>query len=580
MVSLMPAPIKRLRSRTTPFLVFASLVTLFITWLVVFPLVSMLIRAFTTDGVIDLSGFQILTRPAIVQTIVNTGIALGLAVLAATIIGSLFAWLNERTDASMGPVTDVLPIVPLMIPPVAGAIGWVFLAAPGAGLLNGLIRRVLEGFGISMSTGPLNINSWTGLIFVYTLYLVPIIYLVVSSSLRGLDSSFEEASRVSGASAFETFRRITLPAIAPSVASAAVLALVIGLALFSVPVVVATGARIDILAVEIIRLIRTFPAQTDAAIVLGIVMLVAVGAAWSIQFALRKAGHYASVGGRASHKSRVRLGVWRTPARVIMVLYLAATSVLPFLALFLVSMQGFWSPNIQWRALSLSNYRTVLFDDRATVDAIRNSVMLATIGATLAVLIAVTVAYFVIRTHRVGRAADGVVKLPGAVSNIIIGVAFLVAFSGSPFFLGGTLWILLLAYITINMPQASLTAGTALEQVGQDLWESSYVSGATESKTFRKILIPLALPGLVAGWAMVFVLMVGDLAVSSMLASTGTRVVGFVLLDLWQFGIYPKVATFAVGISFLALTIVSSVLLIMRQRGGAKLLAGSTTRAS
>jgi iron(III) transport system permease protein len=259
-----------------------------------------------------------------------------------------------------------------------------------------------------------------------------------------------------------------------------------------------------------------------------------------------------------------------------MLTYLVATSVLPFSALLLVSMQSFWTPDIQWGALKFDNYATVLFQNDQTSSAIRNSGLLALSGATLAVFVAVTVAYFVIRTRTVGKLADGVVKLPGAVSNIIIGVAFLVTFSGAPFHLGGSLTILLLAYITVNMPQASLTAGTALEQIGSDLWEASYVCGATEGRTFRKVLLPLAMPGLVAGWAMVFVLMAGDLAVSSMLASSGTRVVGFVLLDLWQFGSYPRVATLAVGISVLSLAVVGTVLLLTRRRGGAGLLAGST----
>lgn len=578
MLGLMPSPLSRLRARITPFMAFATAVTVFMAFVIIYPLVRMIFRAFSPEGELDLSAFEILTQPQIHQTIINTGIALGAAVVAATLLGSAFAWLNERTDASMGMISDVLPILPLMIPPVAGAIGWVFLASEGAGLLNGLIRNIMQPFGVTIRSGPLNITSWTGLIFVYTLYLVPIVYLVVSSSLRGLDSSFEEASRVSGASAFGTFRRITLPAIAPSVASAAVLALVIGLALFSIPVVIATSARIDILAVEIINRVREFPPQRDAAIVLGLVMLVIISVAWSVQFMLRKAGNYASIGGRASHGSRTRLGTWKTPARAVMILYLAATSVLPFSALVFVSMQNFWSPNIDWGALNLDAYGEVFVQDRATVTAIRNSGLLAFVGATLAVLIALVVAYFVVRTRTAGRAADGIVKLPGAVSNIIVGVAFLISFGGAPFQLAGTLWILLLAYITINMPQASLTAGTALERIGPDLWEASYVSGASETTTFRKILLPLARPGLVAGWAMVFVLMAGDLAVSSMLASTGTRVVGFVLLDLWQFGIYPKVATFAVGISVLSFTVVGTVLLLTRRQGGAGLLAKSTAR--
>ncbi|UNM99054.1 ABC transporter permease [Rhodococcus opacus] len=186
---------------------------------------------------------------------VNTVLAVGIAGIGALAAGALFAWANERTDARLGFAARSLPLIPMFIPSIAAAVGWVFLASSNAGLLNVLIRNVLGTVGIEMTEGPLNIHSWPGLIFAYFLFLTPYAYLTISSGLQSLDPALEEASRSSGASAFTTFRRVTLPSLRPSLAASVLLIATMGFALFSIPLVIGTPAGIDVLPVEIVHMV-------------------------------------------------------------------------------------------------------------------------------------------------------------------------------------------------------------------------------------------------------------------------------------------------------------------------------------
>jgi iron(III) transport system permease protein len=246
--------------------------------------------------------------------------------------------------------------------------------------------------------------------------------------------------------------------------------------------------------------------------------------------------------------------------------YFLVTAVLPVVGLVILSTQGFWSAKIN--KPSFDNYAEVLLTEGTTREALRNSIMLALIGATVGVLVAaIIVAY---SQRRVGnpfaRGADTSLKLPGAVSHILIGVAFITAFAGPPFGWHGTLLILVLAYIVVNMPQASVNAGAAFAQVDGSLMEASRVSGRSEGGTFARVTLPLMVPGLAAGWAMVFVLMAGDITVSSMLAGAGNPVVGYEVLQLWEYGTHPLLAALAISSSILWTIVVLTVLKLTGSR--------------
>jgi iron(III) transport system permease protein len=532
-------------------------------FLVVFPLGRMLVRTFVVDGQFapGQAGF-LFVEPWLPGVLGNTFLVVAVSTVIAVTVGAVLAWINERTDANLGTLGFILPIIPLLIPNVALAIGWVFVAAPNVGFLNGwlaLLPAPLNGLQV-------NIYSWGGLIFVYALNGVPYVYLVVSAAFKNLDPALEEASRVSGAGLTRTLRRISLPAIRPAIVASSLLVVISGLGIYSIPAIIATTARVDLLTTRIVAMLtKDYPPQLVEAQVLGLMMLVFVGVLWAFQRKAASSGQFVTIGGRAAGSSRLPLGRWRWPARALMLAFIAASCVIPAAALLVVSLQPFWTPKIQLGNLTLHNFEQVLFVNRMTGNAFTNSLLLSGVGAAvgmaMAVLAAIYVAY---RSNLLSRTIDLLVKAPAAFPNLVIAIAFLVSFSGAPFFLSGTALLLLLAFIVMYIPPGSIAANAAIGQVGRDLREASYVSGAGEGRTVTRIVLPLALPGIVAGWTIVFVHMMGDLSAAALLAGLRNPVIGFAILEIWETGSFGLLAAFAAIMCLVNLAVVGTMMLIVR----------------
>jgi iron(III) transport system permease protein len=552
----------RLRS-LSPFSTASGLLAAILVVLGIYPLVRVIGRLFW-DGGLTLEPFsQTFDEPQLPRLLLNTVTIVVVSGCLALFIGSVFAWLNERTDARMGVISDTMPLVTFLLPSIAGAVGWVLLLAPRAGYLNWFIRVSLDKVGVHIQEGPLNAYSWYGVILVYTTNLVPFAFLLVSSGLRNMDPALEEQSRMCGASLARTLRTVTLPAVRPSLAGAAFLMIWIGTGMFSVPVILAEPAGIDVLSVRIVRLLSfSYPARIGPAVGLGCFTMLALGITWYFQRKMLAKQRFGTIGGKGPRASRIELGHWRGAVRGMMILYMFVAIVLPIAALVLVSLNGFWTLNIDWGGLSLDAFRRTITDDPITWRALQNSVRLAAFTATLGMLAAAAVALWVYRSRsRSARVLDGAIKFPATVSNTVIAIGFILAFAGPPFSLGGTLIILLLAYLVLSMPEASVVADASVGQIGHELSEASFSSGAGQARTFRKVYLPLMLPGLVAGWALLFVRVVGDVNSSAILSGTNNVVVGFRILEINQNGSYARLAALA-----LTLTLTSALILIVMLR--------------
>lgn len=527
-----------------------------------FPIANLLINVVFADGQFrGGDAIEVLTRDGLATIVADTLIVVATAGSLAVLLGTVIAWLTERTDARWGWASGILPIIPLMLPPIALAIGWYFLAESGTGFLNAAFRSVFGGSG----EGPLNINSWPGLVWVYTLYLVPYAYLTMSTAFRNLDPALEEASKVSGASVWRTFWRISIPAVRPAIGSSVLLVAIAGIAVFSIPTIIGTNAKIEVLSVHIVRVIRfSYPPKLFDGAVLSVLMMLIVAAAWLLQRRLSAKQRFAVIAGKAGGTSVVRLGRLRWVARGFILFFLALSSVVPLTALIIVSLQSYWAPTVNFGALGLDNFRQFFSGGSGAIDSLRTSVQLGVVGATVAIAMSALMMVYVTsrRGGTTGRAIDFSTKAPGAISHIIIGVAFLLAFSGPPFSLYGTITILLLAYITMYMPQASVSTGDAIQRVGGDLTEASLVSGATPWSTFRRVTLPLIAPGVAAGWCILFVLMVGDLTASALLSSTSAPVVGFTILEIWENGVITQLAALVVVICAVSTVVVGTMLWI------------------
>jgi iron(III) transport system permease protein len=496
----------------------------------------------------------------------NTLIVVAGGAAIGTVFGTALAYINERTDANMGLFSELLPLAPLLVPSIAGVIGWAVLLDPRTGLINSSIRQLLAPMGWTMRAGPFNIYSAEGLVIMTGIYLVPYCYLVVAAALRRLDPSIEEASRVAGAGPLRTLLQVSVPAIRPAITNALVIAAVAGIGMFSVPIVLGTATRIEVLSVHVFRLLDSYPPHTAYALALSGMLMIGVQLLLLLQRLTISNERHPAVGGRGLRAGIRPLGRWKGPARSLLVLYIAITSVMPVAGLILVSLQSFWTPDIKWAQLSLANYSFVLLENGPTSRALITSVGLGAVTASVAVVGLGTILLHLRFDHpTLARVADVVISLPTTVPHTVIGASFLVAFGVAPFWLYGTLTILFLAYLLMGMPFAARTAAAAASAITKELVEASQVAGASETRTLARILLPLAGPGLLAGWIIVFIHTVGEVTASSLLAGARNPVVGRAITELWIFGSFPQVAALSLLVTVVTSTLVGLLLLLSRR---------------
>jgi len=539
-----------LRRMPRPFNILVAVVCTGVAALIAYPIGHTLFSVFFESGLPTLRPLRLVLRDAHNrEAIKNTLIIAGSSTVLATVQAVVLAWINERTDAHLPAIGRVLPMLPLLVSPIAAAVAWVFLLSPGAGLLNGWLRDL--GIGAGSSRGPLNILTMPGMIAMYSIYLVPFTFIPINNALVNIDPALEEASRNSGAGLLKTLRKVTLPAIKPAIYSGAILTAVIALALFSVPVILGPPAGVQVVSVRVYNMLtKEYPSQTSEAVALSVLMFVIVMIGLFVRSRVLRRGNFSVMSGRARSETRVSLGRWRWPARALVLGYIAATAIIPFLALLVVSLQPFWSAKLHLSKSTFVHYRETFFDNVNTQSALKNSILLALVGATITVLVLVLLGLFVHRNKRArGYIVDGVVKFPAAFPQLIMAIALLLAFGPKPFHLSGTLYLLLIGYFVVYVPYGSFIVGSGFTQLGTEFSEASSSCGASPGRTFRRIELPLVMPSVVSGWTLLFVFILSDVTVSSLLTTKNAPVVGFAIVDQYENGSYPTIAALGVVVS-------------------------------
>lgn len=387
---------------------------------------------------------------------------------------------------------------------------------------------------------------------------------------------------MSGAGSLRTLTRVSLPAVRPALTAAGLLVLIVGVSEFSIPRTIGSLARTDVLSVYLVRLTQTNPPRNGEAVAVSLIVLAVVLTAWLLHARLNSRGRSSTISGKAHTVTLVQLGPWRWVARGIMIIYILAVSVVPLAAVFVVSLQRFWSAKIDVSKFTISNYIEVLFDPSSRArDALLGSVRLGLIGATITmVFAAIMITYARGHRGRRGGVIEAVTKVPGAISHIVLAVALLIALGGPPFHLAGTQIILLLAYVIMYMPQASISAEVARGQVGDELIEASAMLGGSKGRTFRSIMFPLMHPGLAAGWTLVFIVIMGDLTASSILSGSNNPVVGAAILDIWEYGTFSQLSALATIVGLINAIVVLIVILGVRPKSFWKGAKGATPSGS
>lgn len=494
--------------------------------------------------------------------------AIGSAILAL-LIGGLAAWLVERTNAPLKSLTYLTNVIALGTPYVLYTSAWLLLLAR-SGPINTWYRQ------LSGETGVLiNVYGMGGMILIEGLLWSPLVFLLLGATLRNFNPALEEAARMSGATAWGTIRRVTLPLSMPAILALSMLVFIRTVEAFEVPALVGLPGRVHVLTTDIYEMMhRTMPPDIGSASALSLILLFIVAALlyWYGRMT-RNAEKFATVTGKSFRPNQLDLGAWRPLAGFALGFYFFLLIVLPAFILVWASLLPFYQTfrTQAFPLLTLDNYRAVLNSPRY-VSLIVNTLMIAFASATAVMLITAVSAWLTVRKAPGSRILDHLGTAPLVFPGIVLGVGVMQFFLNVPIGIYGTIWIIVWAFIINYLPYGVRYSYAGMIQLHRELEEAAAAAGATPLTGFRRIVFPLLAPSLIAGWLFIFLLSTRVLSLPVLLSGPSSQTMAVAMFDLWGNGQGPELA--ALGLMWsLAMTCIAIIFYLVAKRSGGLLRA-------
>jgi len=515
-----------------------TLLALLLAFLSIYPLSMLLYGSLHSTppgiaGTFTLEGYREAFTQQSVVTLLNTvGISLA-KTIPSLVLAVLLAWILARTDTPCRGTLEALITLPFFIPPILTAMAWGMLGNPQVGLLNQAYQWVTGS-----DTAPINVYSYGGVIWHMVQYSVPFLFLLIVDAFRAMDQSLEEAARMCGASRLRTFCTITMQLVLPALTGATILSFIRGIENFESPLFFGTPAGIRVITTDIYDSInQRSPPEYQYATAISFVIMALLFLIVLLQWRILRGRSFQTVTGKGYSPTVMKLGKWRWVTFGFCILFFFVTVVLPVGQLLIGSFFKFFG-FYQRDMLTLDHYREV-FASNDFWRGFGNTMLLGFFGATLTMLLGGAVAYISVRTKWRGRVLiDAMAWLPWMMPGIVLGVGFLWGFALLPHAIPiyGTIWALLLAYISLGTPLSVRVMSSAYAQLAFDLEECSRVHGASWLQTMWHIMIALAWPSFAVGWVLIFFGIMRELSASVLLYSVGSEVLSVVLLKLWTNG--------------------------------------------
>jgi iron(III) transport system permease protein len=488
--------------------------------------------------------------------------ASGTAVLAF-VLGTLLAWMNERTNTPFKALFFALSLIPLVIPGILFTVSWILLGSPKIGLINLALQKVFDTEAVFI-----NVYSLWGMIWVDALHYSPMAFLLMTAAFRAMDPALEESAVMSGASVWQVVTRVTLPLVWPAIFATLLILFVRAIESFEVPALLGLPVGIQVFTSAIYQAVHRYPSQIGLASAYAVTLLLLTTIGVYFQSVLSSRGNkYATMTGKGFRPRQIDLGPWRYLAVAVFLVYFLLIVLLPFAVLLWSSFQKFYSvPSIEAiQRMTFEPYRTVL-DHPGLWRSVWNSLVLAVGSATLIMLVTSVICWIVVKTRLPGRwLLDNIASLPMVFPGIVLGLSIMILYLYVPIGVYGTIWILVIAYVTRFLPYGLRYNTTSMLQIHKELEESAAMSGASWTTTFRRIILPLLKPGLVAGWIYIMIVSIRELSSSILLYSPGNEVLSILIWELWENGQYVELS--ALGVMFI---IALFILVMIAQWVGSK----------
>jgi iron(III) transport system permease protein len=470
-------------------------------YLVIYPMFSIFRASFISPetNLVSLESYQKIFRfPFYLRCFRNSLFVSGLASLLSLLIGIPFAFFTSRFILPGKSLIKTLATLPLILPTFIGAEAWILLLGR-----NGLFTKLFQQIGITLPT----LYGWQGIVLVFTLQFFPYVFLMVSAALVSIDSSLEESARNLGANSWRVFRTVTLPIITPSILGGALIVFYLSIENFGVPTLIGEDYRV--LAVqaynEFISEMGGNPSMAGAIsmILVSITLLVTMMQKYWVE---RRSYAMSTLRPPEIKKLRPTLTfcVW------FFCISLVFLSLFPFLVVIISSVTKTQGPVMYFGQFSLRNLANAI---QIAPRPIFNSFFLATAATLMGIVFGLGISYLVVR--RRGPATyllDILIMLPLIIAGTVLGIALAVTFNKGRIVLTGTWMILVLAYFIRKVPFSIKTTSSVLQQIDSSIEEASINLGVPPLRSFLKVVVPVMLPGIMAGAIIMWVTTLAELS--------------------------------------------------------------------
>jgi iron(III) transport system permease protein len=538
--------------------------------LVLFPAWPLFVQAFMDKPLYDATKqfslsnvIRTFTSQELWSVVGTTAIYGVLSTLLAVALGTVLALLITRTDMPGKALVSSLVLIPFFVSPLVLAYSWDTIFGR-QGYFTILIR--------TLGLPTWDLLTLGGMIVVTAMFYAPNAYLQCTASLALSDPQLEDAARIAGANPFLALWRVTVPLLRPAITFSALFIFVSSIEMLAIPLVLGMPVNIQILPSYLYKIgaIGSPPDYGQLAVV-SILLILFIAFLVALQNKLvSQEKRFVTVGGKATRPRLLRLGPWRIPAFLIVVIYMLMGIVLPLIGLVMKSFVPFLNPFINpLTMLTLENYEDLL-SIQSYSSSIVNSVIISVIGAAIGIVFMALVAVVVYRSTFRGRQTLAYAALfPRAFPGIIIGIGFLWAFLLIPG-IGAwrnTIWAIMAAFIMRYLPLGFITISPSIMRISTELDRAARVAGASWLKMVTSILGPILFPALMSGYVLLFITFLKEYASALFLYGPGAEVIGTTLITLGRngdTGPMAALATIQTAITFV-------VILLTRRFLGVKL---------
>jgi iron(III) transport system permease protein len=519
--------------------------------LIVMPLSWLFIYSLTDkQGAFTLANFtRLFSESAFMEPLLTTFIIAVSSAMLCCAVSAPMGWLVARTDLPFSGAIRALVTASFVTPPFLGAIAWELLAAPNSGLLNKLYRTVTGG---EMDAHIFNIYTLPGLIFVISCYTFPYVFTLVANSLDRTPGELEDASSILGGGRWYTARRVTIPLVMPALLAGALVAFLQAMTLFGSPAILALPAGFHTMTTKIWSLFG-YPPKPELAAAASLPLLFLTVILLRAEHMIIGRRSYSIVGGKYGAPRLIPLGRMRWVAFALCLIVLLNPVFLPYGALINAAFSPVATTPLTFSNFTLHNIDFVMFELSAARPALYNTIILGTATATVGTVLAMVIAYVTARRAVKGwRLLGFLATAPIAIPGIVLGVGLFLSYTRPPFVLYGTLWILLIAFVTISLPSAYQQLQAAFRTIHPELEDASRILGATRLRSLWQITAPLLRTGVIATWCFIFIGVMRELSAAIILFTSQTKVISVLIYDLNESGDLGAISV--IGLAMLVIT--------------------------